>query len=290
MALSKFHVEVPGGRVAVTSHGEGPDALVVVHGGPGCPSRYLSPLRELATPGRRVVFWDQLGCGDSEGPDDASLWTMDRFVLEMAAVVEATGLTKVDVFGHSWGGMLAQQFALDHPAKVRRLVVASSAAASDTIRKDSWALADALPAPHAAAIRAGEESGDRRSPHYRCAVRAFHARHMCLVEYPEDVAVSFRETAMNVLDALLGPSDFSIDNRLRDWDIRSRLGSIEAPVLVTCGRHDQARPESARALAARLPRGRLQVFEKSAHLAFWEERDTYLAALASFLEAPLADS
>jgi hypothetical protein len=77
------HVEVIGGRIWCRIVGD-TDAtpLVTVHGGPGATHDYLEPLQALADE-RPVVFYDQLGAGNSEVPDDISLWTNDRFVDEL---------------------------------------------------------------------------------------------------------------------------------------------------------------------------------------------------------------
>lgn len=103
-------IAVPGGRVWFQRIGGGPGRpLLVVHGGPGLPHNYLAPLRRLSDE-REVIFWDQLGCGNSACPSDVDLWTMNRSVAEMATVAEALALTRFHIFSHSWGGMLAQQY------------------------------------------------------------------------------------------------------------------------------------------------------------------------------------
>jgi len=110
--IDEGFVAVPGGRVWYRSVGADGIPLLCLHGGPGFPHDYLEELEGLA-PGRRVVFYDQLGCGRSDRPDDPSLWTVDRFVEELAVVRESLGLERLHLFGSSWGGMLAIQYVLD---------------------------------------------------------------------------------------------------------------------------------------------------------------------------------
>jgi len=107
MAREGF-IEVPGGRVWYRSVGEGGTPLLCLHGGPGFTHYYLEPLEALADR-RQVIFYDQLGCGRSDRPEDGALWTVDRFVEELAAVRAALGLERLHLFGSSWGGMLAMQ-------------------------------------------------------------------------------------------------------------------------------------------------------------------------------------
>jgi proline-specific peptidase len=106
MAQEGF-IEVTGGRVWYRSVGEGGIPLLCLHGGPGFTHYYLEPL-ELLADQRQVIFYDQLGCGNSDRPEDVTLWTVERFVDELVTVRQTLGLNRLHLFGSSWGGMLAQ--------------------------------------------------------------------------------------------------------------------------------------------------------------------------------------
>src|SRR3954464_386740 len=93
--------------------------LLCLHGGPGVPHDYLEPLEALAATGRRVIFYDQLGCGNSDHPHDPSLWSVELFVEEVGAVRRALGLEAVHILGQSWGGMLGMEYALTQPSGLR---------------------------------------------------------------------------------------------------------------------------------------------------------------------------
>src|SRR5262245_15456277 len=100
-------VDVTGGRIWYRIVGRGPGTpLVLLHGGPGVPSVYLKPLEALADE-RPVVFYDQLGSGQSDRPKDNSLWTVQRFVEEVGEVRKGLGLNQIHLYCHSWGTMLA---------------------------------------------------------------------------------------------------------------------------------------------------------------------------------------
>src|SRR5258707_5035250 len=127
LAPREGYVAVPGGRVWYRIVGSGTRTpLLVLHGGPGVPSTYLKPLAALADE-RPVVFYDQLGSGHSEHPVDSALWTMQRFLTELAEVRRALGLTEVHLSGHSWATMLAPDYVLSHPAGVKSLIMAGPA-------------------------------------------------------------------------------------------------------------------------------------------------------------------
>ena len=133
MRVDEGHIPVPGGNVWFRSVGEGGVPLLCLHGGPGAPSDYLKPLEQLADR-RRVVFYDQLGCGNSDIPNDRSLWTVERFMDELDAVRDALGLDRLHLFGSSWGGMLALQYVLDRTPTLRATHLARLSARDATTR------------------------------------------------------------------------------------------------------------------------------------------------------------
>lgn len=159
-------IAVPGGRVWFQRIGGGPGRpLLVVHGGPGLPHNYLAPLRRLSDE-REVIFWDQLGCGNSACPSDVDLWTMNRSVAEMATVAEALALTRFHIFSHSWGGMLAQQYVLDKAPDAVSLTIANSTASIPEFSASLVSLKSCLDVATRSAIDRHEAAGTpfRRIP------------------------------------------------------------------------------------------------------------------------------
>ncbi|HEV8097947.1 MAG TPA: alpha/beta fold hydrolase, partial [Gaiellaceae bacterium] len=100
--------------------------LLCLHGGPGGSHLPLTALAPLAEQGRRVVFFDQLGSGESSRPDDPSLWTVETFVEQVRSVREGLGLERIHLFGSSWGGMLALEYAFTRPAGLSSLILNST--------------------------------------------------------------------------------------------------------------------------------------------------------------------
>jgi len=124
---SEGYVNVTGGRVWYRIVGSGSRTpLLVVNGGPGNSSHYVKPLSALADE-RPVIFYDQLGCGRSDRPDDTTLWRTERFVEEVAQIRKALGLEEVHLYGHSWGTMLAVDYMLTKPKGIKSLILASPA-------------------------------------------------------------------------------------------------------------------------------------------------------------------
>jgi pimeloyl-ACP methyl ester carboxylesterase len=145
--------------------------LLLLHGGPGMPSDPLESLEALADGGRSVIRYDQIGCGRSDRPRDPSLWRVESFVDELAAVRRELGLDRVHLLGWSWGGMLALEYLLaePRPAGVASLVLASAPASAPFWLREVRRLRDDLPKPVVRAMRRYEDA--YRPPRRRASTR-----------------------------------------------------------------------------------------------------------------------
>ncbi|MDX6569582.1 MAG: proline iminopeptidase [Gaiellales bacterium] len=278
-AVEHGRVAVEGGQVAYRVYGTGSRALLCLHGGPGCPSSYLDSIADLASDDLRVVFYDQLGCGSSEAPDDRSLWTLERFVREVEQVRSALDLGRIDLLGHSFGGMLAQEWALAHPAELRTLILSSTTCSVALLRDELGRLLETMPAPERDALRAGAGA-----PGHREAFDTFHRRHLCRIPFPEPVRRALDSFAEPVYSTLWGPDAFTIEGALSEWDVCDRLDEIGAPTLITVGGFDEVTPTCAERIRVRISGSELVVFPSSAHLAHWEERGAFMACMRGFLQ------
>ena len=166
-------ISVPGGRVWYRILGEGAQGipLLVVHGGPGAPHDYLENVKALADE-RPVIFYDQLGGGRSERPDDPSLWRAERFVEELAAVRKALGLSRVHLLGQSWGAMLAVRYLLTGVRGVDRLVLSAPLLSSPLWVADQRALLKGMPPAVQEVVTAAESEGNFDTPAYQDAMTA----------------------------------------------------------------------------------------------------------------------
>lgn len=262
----------------------GKPPLLCLHGGPGAPHDYLEPLGALATDGRRVIFYDQLGCGNSDQPADPSLWTVERFVDEVGAVRDALALDRVHLLGHSWGGMLALEYGLTRPAGLASLILASTTASSQQWVAEADRLRTGLSPEAQEVLLHHEESATTDDPAYQAAMMAFYERHVCrLAAWPEFVTRTFDRLRHEVYGTMWGPSEFHPTGTLREWDVRDRLREIDVPTLVTCGRYDEATPLLAETLRRGIPDAEVVIFEESAHMAHAEEPGRYRQMLGDFL-------
>ena len=265
---------------------EGRDPLLTLHGGPGACHDYLESLAALSATGRRVIFYDQQGCGNSDQPDEPSRWTVELYLREIDAVREAMGLERVHILGQSWGGMLLMEYLVRRPVGVVSATIASSPACMPMWIEETARQRAALPADVIAILERHEAAGTWDEAEYHAAVDVFYRRHLCrVVPFPEPVARTFAKLDRNpqVYRTMNGPTEFHVVGSLRDWDIRPRLRSVEVPVLITSGRHDEATPVQMAEIESSIPQADWVIFEQSGHMAHAEEPDRYMAVLADFL-------
>jgi proline-specific peptidase len=257
--------------------------LLILHGGPGSTHIVLTVLEQLGDE-RRVVLYDQLGSGNSSQPSDPSLWTVELFLAELANVRAALGLDQVHLLGHSWGGMLAQEYALTQPDGLVSLVLSSTLSSAALWREESLRLRAALPPEIREPLDAHEAAGTTDDPEYEAAIFGFLHRHLCRLDpWPPVVDEVIRSTNLEVYNTMWGPSEAHPTGVLAGWDVTPRLSEIKVPALVLCGRYDEATPRQAETIANALPDAELVVFEQSAHIAPVEETELYLATVRDFL-------
>jgi proline-specific peptidase len=272
----------------VVGDGESPGRLplLVLHGGPGATHQYLEPLAELAQYGRRVIFYDQLGCGRSAHPTDPDLYDVDLFVDELATIRRELGLDDVHILGQSWGGMLAMQYALTQPEGVASMMVADSPADMTHWVSEANRLRAALPPDVAAALTKHEADGTTSDPAYVAAVEVFYKRHVCRLDpWPDPVVrtVEALEKDGFVYNVMNGPSEFHVIGKLKHWSIVDRLHEITIPTLLLSGRYDEATPAIVGEIHRRIPGAEWIVFEHSSHMPHVEEPAAFNAAVRGFM-------
>ena len=257
--------------------------VLCLHGGPGSPHDYLEPLEALADSGRRVIFYDQLGCGRSSRPSDPSLWTTDLFVDELRTVRRALGLDRLHLLGHSWGGMLATEYVTRGCEGLVGLVLASSLPSTRDWPAEMDRLRSELPPEVRAVLDAHEAAGTIDDPLYEEALMVFYRKHACRsVPWPDCLERSFTGMRDEVYNTMWGPNEMLSTGTLKNWDMTDRLQVIDCPTLITSGRFDECTPAITETIHLGVPNSEWVIFEESSHLAFIEETDRYISVLNSF--------
>ena len=255
----------------VVGDGEWPGRLplLVLHGGPGSSHDALEGLAALAKQGRRVVFYDQLGGGDSDKPEDPGLWTVDTFLEQLRWVRGGLGLERLHLFGTSWGGMLALEYALSGPDGLASLVLNSTPTSAPRWAEETRRLRAELP-----------PGLDQEA-----AEKEFRRRHVCrVVPEPESLGRSRAKFGKQVYETMWGPNEYTVTGTLKDWDVIDRLGEIAVPTLVTSGRYDECTPALVESLRSGIQGAEWVLFEESSHTALLEETERYLQVVGAFLD------
>lgn len=267
--------------------------VLLLHGGPGATHEYLQAFDDhLPAAGVEYYYYDQLGSAYSDQPDDPSLWELDRFVDEVEQVRRALGLDRDDfvLYGHSWGGILAIEYALAHGDRLKGLVISNmmaDAPAYSAYARDVLMVAmdqDAL-----AEIQGLEARGDIEDPRYTALLDAHHSVHhllrMPLEEWPDAVRRAFAATNRAIYVSMQGPSELGMSEsaKLARWSRFDDLGAIGVPTLVIGARYDTMDPAHMAEMAARLPAGRYLYCPDGSHLAMYDDARTYFGGLIAFL-------
>lgn len=263
---------------------DNPETILCLHGGPGMTHDYILSIADLAKDGYRVVFFDQLGCGRSDVPKDLRLFTIERDVEDVEGFRREMNLGKVHLWGSSYGGLLAIAYALKYQRNLKSLISASGIASVPNTTAGMEELNARLPPEVRAVRKKYENAGDYTNPEYLKAVDVFYKTYLCrLPEWPKEVTYSLEHVSIPVYGTMNGPNEFTIVGNIRYWDVTNRLGEIRVPTLVTAGKYDEVSPKEARNIHKGIKGSKLVIFQQSSHLAFWEEREKYMATMRKFL-------
>jgi proline iminopeptidase len=281
-------------RVWVKRVGNNPDLKVLLlHGGPGATHEYLEACDSyLPAAGVEYYYYDQLGSGFSDQPDEPSLWEAGRFADEVEQVRSALGLSRDNfvLYGQSWGGILAIEYALRYQQHLRGLVISNMM--SSVPAYNAYAEQVLMPEMDQAAlagIKALEASGDTESPRYMELLNEQHYIHhvlrMPVDEWPDPVQRGFAHINPAIYVSMQGPSELGIsaDAKLARWDRSADLASITVPALVIGARYDTMDPAHMQMMASRLPAGQYLYCPQGSHLAMYDDQQAYFTGLIEFL-------
>lgn len=289
-------VETPRGnfRVWTKRIGNNPSLrMLLLHGGPGATHEYLEAC-DSYLPGAEVeyYYYDQLGSAWSDQPDEPSLWALDRFVDEVEQVRQALGLDRENfvLYGQSWGGILAIEYALRYQQHLRGLVISNMMA--DVQAYNAYAEQVLMPdmdQEKLAEIKAFEATEDTENPRYMELLNEQHYVHhvlrMPVDEWPNPVQRAFAAINPAIYVSMQGPSELGIsqDAALAHWHRFDDLTSITVPTLVIGARYDTMDPAHLKEMAVRLPAGQYLHCPAGSHLAMYDDQRTYFTGLIEFL-------
>jgi proline iminopeptidase len=266
--------------------------VLLLHGGPGMTHEVFQAM-DSYFPGAGIEYYsyDQLGSAYSDQPKDASLWEIDRFVDEVEQVRQALKLDKENFYllGHSWGGILAIEYALKHPDALKGLVVSnmmSSMPAYNAYARD--VLMPQMDPAVLAEVLALEAKKDYANPRYEALLMEnFYTQHVLRLppeQWPTPVVRAFTALNRDIYVPMQGPSEMGTSGKLEKWDRSADLKSIAVPTLVIGAAHDTMDPKHMQWMAGQFPRGRYLLCPNGGHLAMYDDQVTYMSGLIGFLQ------
>lgn len=287
-------IETPSGtfRVWTKRVGNNPTMKVLLlHGGPGASHEYLEAF-DSYFPGAGIeyYYYDQLGSAYSDQPDAPELWDLPRFVDEVEQVRVALGLDASNfyLYGQSWGGILAIEYALAHQENLKGLIISNMMASIPAYNKYAEDVLMASMDPAVLnEIKALEAAEDYGNPRYMELLIEHHYVHHILRmppdEWPDPVNRAFANINYDIYIPMQGPSELGASGKLVDWDRTAELAQIEVPTLVIGAQYDTMDPDHMEWMASALPNGRYLYCPNGSHFAMYDDQETYFEGLIQFL-------
>jgi proline iminopeptidase len=269
--------------------------LLLLHGGPGATHEYFESLEGyLPAEGIEFIYYDQLGSAYSDQPKDTDLWTTERFVEEVEQVRKALGLDRSNFYllGHSWGGILATEYALKYGANLKGLIISNMMMSiPDYNRYAEEVLAKGMDPAVVREVKELEAKGQYESPRYmELLLPNFYAKHLCrLPEWPDAANRGFGKINKQIYVLMQGPSEFGASGRLEKWDRKADLPKLAMPTLVIGGTYDTMDPAHMKWVSTQVQHGSFLLCPNGSHMAMWDDQRTYCEGLIRFLKATDAD-
>jgi len=265
--------------------------ILLLNGGPGGTHEYFQCFENfLPQEGIEFIYYDQLGCGNSDNPNDTAYWDLDRFVEEVEQVRTALNLDKNNFYllGHSWGGILAMQYALKYQSNIKGLIISNMmSSCPDYDKYAENVLAKQFDPIVLDTIMAIEKRGDFDNPNYMGLLGPnFYEKHILRLpaaEWPDPVNRAFAKLNKSLYVTMQGPSEFGISGRLENWDVSKKLSSVVVPTLVIGAQHDTMDPEHMKWMSTQFKNGSYLYCEKGSHMAMYDDQETYFKGLIEFL-------
>lgn len=278
-----------GARIYYKTLGQGAP-LLLLHGGPGADHTDFLPALEPLARHCKLVLIDERGSGRSERLSDPKRYTLDWMVKDIERVRIHLRLPQLLVLGHSFGGVVAQAYAVRHPQRILGLVLAGTGSSARCVDRDFRRIRRRLPGPLRARLARHERAGIFQADGaYTKAYAAASARALAPHMYAKTPPPRFEHApplGMEVLREMwVRRSDFRIDGNLKGFDFTHSLARVRAPALIVIGDRDLVSTETAEATRAALPRATLVVMAECAHMMYIDQTTGFNRLLEAFLES-----
>ena len=265
--------------------------VLLLHGGPGATHEYFEAFDSyFPNAGIEYYYYDQLGSAYSDQPDEPSLWDIPRFVEEVEQVRKALKLDKSNfyLYGQSWGGILALEYALKYQQNLKALVISNMVASiPEYNRYATSVLMPAMDQKALAEIKGLEAKGQYDDPRYEALLmQHFYVDHILRMpqdQWPDPVLRAFNRINKKIYIPMQGPSEMGASGKLLNWDRTADLSKITVPTLSIGARYDTMEPAQMEKIAKSVKKGRYLYCPKGSHLALYDDQQVYMAGLTQFI-------
>jgi proline iminopeptidase len=265
--------------------------LLLLHGGPAATHEYFEAFDSyLPAAGVEYYYYDQLGSFYSDHPDDDSLYELPRFVEEVEQVRQALELHRDNFYllGHSWGGILATEYALAYQQHLKGLVISNMMSSiPNYVEYANTVLMPAMDQQVLAEVKALEAKKDYKNPRYmELLMPAHYEKHILrrpAAEWPDPVNRAFAHLNDKIYIPMQGPSELGASGKLADWDRSGDLTRIAVPTLVIGAEHDSMDPKHLQWMSKQLPNGEYLHCPNGSHMDMYDDQETYMKGLIAFL-------
>ncbi len=265
--------------------------VLLLHGGPGFTHEYFEAFDSFF-PGAGIeyYYYDQLGSYYSDQPNEPDLWDLPRFVEEVEQVRVALGLNRDNFYllGHSWGGLLAIEYALKYQQNLKALIVSNMMSSIPAyVEYAEKVLMPAMDPKVLAEVKAIEARKDYANPRYMELLIPHHYQHHILRmppdQWPDPINRAFKHVNQAVYIPMQGPSELGASGKLEKWDRSADLGNITLPTLVIGAIHDSMDPKHMKWMSEQFPNGRYLECPNGSHMALYDDQQTYFPGLIRFI-------
>lgn len=292
-------VDAHGVLIYYTTIGRGAP-LLIVHGGPGASHDYFLPYLLPLARYNKLIFIDERGSGRSEKLADPAGYTVENMVEDVEDVRIALGLGKISLLGHSYGGVLAQAYALKYQRNLSHLILCSTFSSTKAINEVFVKMKENMPAELRDRINRMESEGlfghgkdyekNRYTNDYMVAAWGEGYFPYLYQNHPD---ANFDPVAMGVTSWDLyremwgSHGEYVIDGNLSSVEYTDRLSTIHVPTLITVGDHDESDPSMSRVMQQNIAGSKLVILPKSGHMTFVDQPKMFLDAVSGFLNPAL---
>jgi len=293
--IKMIPIETPKGTFKVWTKrvGNNPKMKVLLlHGGPGGTHEFFEcfdgyfPNEEI-----EYIYYDQLESYYSDKPNDSTLWTTQHFVEEVEQVRKALNLNKDNfyLFGQSWGGILAMEYALKYQDNIKGLIISNMMASIPEYEKYAKeVLGPQMPPEVYKEIMDLEAKEDFSSPRYAELVQQHyytkHVLRMPLDQWPESINRAFSHLNPNIYIYMQGYSEFGVTGNasLKGWDVSDKLKTLTVPTLMIGGKYDTMDPKYMEWMSTEVQNGR-SLTTNGSHCSQYDDQKTYFTGLIKFI-------